>query len=196
MSVFWGKYRKFSRCFCSKSVLGTPPFALKEIFKIIHHSSLFVWVLSESWRHLCATLLERRSLKKKNQGLNGIRTHDLREIPARCSTNWATKPHIGGKVNLLSSYLPVQWNHVKHTRNNSYLSVVDESEAWSSIFQFKQLERRSLKKKSGPHHLSNCLNWKIYCDDHVSLSSTTAVQIWIISCVFHMTSLHGKIWTQ
>ena len=23
--------------------------------------------------------------------------------------------------------------------------------------------------------LSNCLNWKIYCDDHTSLSSTTAV---------------------
>ena len=25
--------------------------------------------------------------------------------------------------------------------------------------------------------LSSCLNWKIYCDDHNSLSSTTAVQI-------------------
>ena len=25
--------------------------------------------------------------------------------------------------------------------------------------------------------LSNCLNWKIYCDDHSSLLSTTAVQI-------------------
>ena len=25
--------------------------------------------------------------------------------------------------------------------------------------------------------LSNCLNWKIYCDDHTSLSSTAAVQI-------------------
>ena len=24
--------------------------------------------------------------------------------------------------------------------------------------------------------LSNCLNWKIYCNDHTSLSSTTAVQ--------------------
>ena len=44
--------------------------------------------------------------------------------------------------------------------------------------------------------LSNCLNWKIYCDDHISLSSTTAVQIWIISYIFHMISLHGKIWTQ
>ena len=44
--------------------------------------------------------------------------------------------------------------------------------------------------------LSNCLNWKIYCDDHTSLSSTTAVQIWIISYIFHMISLHGKIWTR
>ena len=26
--------------------------------------------------------------------------------------------------------------------------------------------------------LSNCLNWKIYCDDHSSLWSTTAVQIY------------------
>ena len=44
--------------------------------------------------------------------------------------------------------------------------------------------------------LSNCLNWKIYCDDHTSLSSTTAVQIWIISYIVHMIPLHGKIWTQ
>ena len=35
--------------------------------------------------------------------------------------------------------------------------------------------------------LSSCLNWKIYCDDHTSLSSTTAVQIWIISYIFHRT---------
>ena len=33
--------------------------------------------------------------------------------------------------------------------------------------------------------LSNCLNWKIYCDDHTSLSSHTAVQTWIISYIFH-----------
>ena len=42
-------------------------------------------------------------------------------IPVRCSTNWAMKPHIGSKVNLLSSYLPVQWNHVKYIWYNSYL---------------------------------------------------------------------------
>ena len=36
--------------------------------------------------------------------------------------------------------------------------------------------------------LSNCLNWKIYCDDHSSLSSTTAVQTWIIiiSYILHI----------
>ena len=33
--------------------------------------------------------------------------------------------------------------------------------------------------------LSNCLNWKIYCDDHSSLSSTTAVQKLIISYTSH-----------
>ena len=37
--------------------------------------------------------------------------------------------------------------------------------------------------------LSNCLNWKIYCDDHSSLSSTIAVQIWIISYILHITNL-------
>ena len=35
---------------------------------------------------------------------------------------------------------------------------------------------------------SNCLNWKIYCDDHSSLSSTTAVQIWI-SYIFHIVCI-------
>ena len=33
---------------------------------------------------------------------------------------------------------------------------------------------------------SNCLNWKIYCDNHSSLSSTTAVQKWIISHILHI----------
>ena len=33
--------------------------------------------------------------------------------------------------------------------------------------------------------LSSCLNWKIYCDDHSSLWSTTAVPIWIFSYILH-----------
>ena len=92
-------------------------------------------------------------------------------IPVRCSTNWAMKPHIGSKVNLLSSYLPVQWNHVKYIWNNSYLYCGSRWKKFARIriplkpwFFFRLL-------------LSNCLNWKIYCDDHTSLSSTTAVQI-------------------
>ena len=43
--------------------------------------------------------------------------------------------------------------------------------------------------------LSNCLNWKIYCDDHTSLSSTTAVKIWIISYIFQMGLVsRGMLW--
>ena len=34
--------------------------------------------------------------------------------------------------------------------------------------------------------LSNCLNWKIYCDDHSSLASITAVQIWSISYILYI----------
>ena len=37
--------------------------------------------------------------------------------------------------------------------------------------------------------LSNCLSWKINCDDQPPLSSTTAVQIWIISYILHIISL-------
>ena len=64
------------------------------------------------------------------------------------------KPHIGSEVNLLSSYLPWQWNDVKFTVYEVIhicTAVVDESEEWSSqyIFQVKQLERRSLKKIQG-----------------------------------------------
>ena len=39
--------------------------------------------------------------------------------------------------------------------------------------------------------LSNCLNWKIYCDDHSSLSSTTAVQKWNISYILHINIING-----
>ena len=35
--------------------------------------------------------------------------------------------------------------------------------------------------------LSNCLNWKICCDDHSSLSSITAVQKWITSYILHVS---------
>ena len=46
--------------------------------------------------------------------------------------------------------------------------------------------------------LSNCLNWKIYCDDHSSLSSTTAVQkneifhIYFTSLILVHSSSHAQ----
>ena len=44
---------------------------------------------------------------------------------------------------------------------------------WSPDFFFRLL-------------LSSCSNWKINCDNHSSLSSTSAVQIWIISYILHV----------
>ena len=59
--MFWVKYRECSKSFRFTSVSGTPAFGLKEIFKIIHYSSLFVWVLSESGRHSRAPLFRHES---------------------------------------------------------------------------------------------------------------------------------------
>ena len=48
------------------------------------------------------------------QGFNGIRTHDLCHTGAMLyQLSYEATHCIGSKVNLLSSYLPVQWNHVK-----------------------------------------------------------------------------------
>ena len=49
-----------------------------------------------------------------------------------------------------------EWNDVKYIWNNSFLN-------FGCRWKWRLL-------------LSNCLNWKIYCDDHSSLSYTTAVQ--------------------
>ena len=51
--------------------------------------------------------------------------------------------------------------------------------------------------------LSNCFNWKTYCDDHSSLSSTTAVQKGIISYTshdnialeYHFEACHVLFWS-
>ena len=63
-----------------------------------------------------------------------------------------------------------------------------------------RLQRRSLKKsRLFWLLLSNCLNWKIYCDDHSSLWSTTAVQIHVYELFqIYFTSFHSswEIWTQ
>ena len=57
--------------------------------------------------------LERRSLEKKIRASTGFEPVTS-ALPVRCSTNWAMKPHIESKVNLLSSYLlwGVKWCEV------------------------------------------------------------------------------------
>ena len=63
---------------------------------------------------------------------------------------------------------------VKNDHHSKFSNLSNwNEEAWKAWFFFRLL-------------LFNCLNWKIYCDDHSSLSSTTAVQKWIISYILHI----------
>ena len=54
-----------------------------------------------------------------------------------------------------------------------------------SRFLFPDLSRKDRSDSASRVLLSNCLNWTIYCYDHSSLSSTTAVQKRIISYTSH-----------
>ena len=56
---------------------------------------------------------------------------------------------------------------------------------WSQIFQASVTDFVTDGHRFFRLLLSNCVNWKIYCDDHSSLSSTTTVQKWIISYTSH-----------
>ena len=96
-----------------------------------------------------------------------------------------------------------------------WTAVADKSEEWPSqlIFQFKQLERGNLKKiraSTGFESVTYAmpvrwdfqasfqfLKFEIYCDDHSSLWSTPAVQIWIISYILHIKyDFVGHMWQQ
>ena len=69
----------------------------------------------EAWK-------KKKKKKKKIRASTGFEPVTS-TIPVRCSTNWTMKPHIGSEVNLLISYLPVQWNDVKCIWNNSFCRV-------------------------------------------------------------------------
>ena len=115
----------------------------------------------------------------KNQGFNGIRTHDLRDTGAMLyqlsyeATHWEQ----GQFIEFIShDFATNVWLHSSVGRaSHRYRGGHGFESRWSPDF-FRLL-------------LSSCLNWKIYCDDHTSLSSTTAVQIWIISYISHNTIL-------
>ena len=98
--------------------------------------------------------------KKKNRGFNGIRTHDLRDTGA------------------MLYQLSYEATHDEATH--------DEANVCGFIAQLVE-HRTGIAEVMGSNPvealiffrllLSHCLNWKIYCDDHTSLSSHTAVQI-------------------
>ena len=55
-----------------------------------------------------------------------------------------------------------------------------KEKAWKNQ-GFNRIQTRDLRDTGAmlyqlSYEATNCLNWKIYCDDHSSLSSTTAVQ--------------------
>ena len=118
--------------------------------------------------------------KKKNQGFNGIRTHDLRDT---------------GAMLYQLSYEATHWEQGQFIEFISSRAV-KSCEIYMKYFIF--VLRYGMKVKCDHRSkFSNLSNWKVEaCDDHTSLSSHTAVQIWIISYIFHMISLHGKKWTQ
>ena len=113
---------------------------------------------------------------EKNQGFNGIRTHDLRDT--------------GAMLYQLSSpnALPMCGFIAQLVEHRTGIAEVTGSNPIEVLVFFRLL-------------LSNCLNWKINCDDHSSLSSTSAVQIWIISYILHALKFCNKgmnlsLWTE
>ena len=147
--------------------------------------------------------LERRSLKKKkkkkkkkkNQGFNGIRTRDLRDTGALPTELWVmvftamitlhfhlqpqykyelfhinfTSFHCTGRyeLNKLTS-LPMCGFIAQLVEHRTGIAEVTGSNPVEALIFFRLL-------------LSNCLNWKIYCDDHSSLS--------LVSCYSCRSSL-------
>ena len=100
-----------------------------------------------------------RKKPEKYQGFNGIQTRELC-VTVRCWTNWAVKPHIGSEVNLLSSLGARSVCWVKHRTGIVEVTGLNPVEA---LIFFRLLP-------------SICWNWKIYCDDHSSLSSLICKQ--------------------
>ena len=96
--------------------------------------------------------MERRSLKKirASTGFEPVTS----AIPVRCSTNWAMKPHIGSEVNLLSSYLPVQWSvyvNRQDLQDNSLNQILCDFEFVDTDFSFLFIMNRqelSFKQRS------------------------------------------------
>ena len=140
----------------------------------------------------------KKKPEKKNQGFNGIQTRDFCDTGAMLY-QLSMKPHIGSVVQItamitLHFHLLPQYKyelfHIKFTSLHSTARYELNKLTLLSMCGFiAQLveHRTGIMEVTGSNPvealiffrllLSNCLNWKIYCEDHSSLSSTTAVQI-------------------
>ena len=116
--------------------------------------------------------LERRSLEK-NQGFTFIYnlSSNMNYFIYMYTSHHFT-PHGRYELNKLTLF-PVCGFKAQLVEHRTGIAEVTGSNPIEALIFFRLL-------------LSNCLNWKIYWDDHSSLSCTTAVQIWIISYIFYV----------
>ena len=114
-------------------------------------------------------------------GAKSIGTHNwpprYRCDALQTEANWAMKSHIGSKVNWNPqlTLLPMCGfiaQLVEHRTGKTEVTGSNPVEAWI-FFRFL---------------ISNCINWKIHCDDHFPLSSTSVVHIWIIFIYFTLST--------
>ena len=140
----------------------------------------------------------------KNQGFNGIRSPWPPRYRCDALPTELWSHTLGARSINWGQSFREEWNDVKFIWNNSYMNcgcrwkwrMIIAVNLWlhSSVGRASHQYRggHGFESRWSPDFfsllLSNCLNWKIYCDDHSSLSSTTAVHIWIISYKLHINS--------
>ena len=150
-----------------------------------------------------------RKKPEKYQGFNRIQTCELCDTGAMLNqlsceaTHWERGQFvefIGSEVNLLGSHLPAQNILYLQPQYKYGFHIYFTSFHCTGRYNLNKLTSlphssvgQALHRYRGGHHgsnpvvaltffrllPSNFLNWKIYCNDHSSLSFTTTVQIWI-----------------
>ena len=139
-----------------------------EVYEIIH---ICTAVVDEREGDHCSKFSNLSNWKEeawKNQGLNGIRSVTP-AIPVRCSTNWAMISHTLGARSIYWVYisltsLPMCGFIAQLVEHRTGIAEVTGTNPVESPDFFRLF-------------LSNCLNWKINCDDHSSLSKFLQV-VW------------------
>ena len=134
-----------------------------------------------------------------------------------CKTSWRAmthvSPHMSKPVLQLFQdtwiWLLIGWNYAEVTTNTWVTTLPEKQVCLKPVKRATWADRFCCKKQTTLFFLqqrfatcmnqillSNCLNWKIYCDNHSSLSSTTAVQKWkkkwIISYILRINQICCK----